>query len=617
MKTETKKSCGQESAKIDLRNLERVRAIFSSLSKFINAKTIYTSNNPHVTNFANAFFQAFQTFFEDEKNLLLTIEQYQIKWRGEVVYDNNNKTQSIAFLLYKDGVGEIIFDSSAKTTELEQFVDLIKNEIYNPATHLDIVSRLWESQFTNIFYRVYDESADGTSGEGRGSGNESREQPLLANDHPDLPDADENNANNTARADNSIDSLGTYFYHKAEQKHPHADAHQKEEHVQNMLEGYFTVSSEKLRLWQDKFFELNGKNKLLWLFKTMLDFTQTSSTPSVIRDILDIIERLVRDIIDEADIPTLIALLDIERKMAQSHTIAFDFHSLPDRIEHELTNKAFLRSLGKTGNMPRYDAREILQFFRLIGNDAVPGVCELLANAKDSSIHKEACDTLLAIAGDDIMKIIEDLNLYNPYEAKCAVYLLRQSMTNEVPPIIERLMDSPNVQVQENVIEYLVHVGSEEAALLLCKLLEADDMSVRIKTFAAVEEFRHSLIIDKVTSLCFAEDIETKSTDELERMFRAVGKLAGEKVLVPLEQMIKKKKWLLFSNSQNKQKKLLVITALRYIPGLESLKMLRKLADDGNSLVKTKAQYALRQLDESVEVSEEEQDLVGSEEVKR
>ncbi len=614
---DTKMTLGQESAKRDLCNLEKVRAIFSSLSKFINAKTIYTSNNPNVTNFANAFIQAFRTFFEDEKELLLTIEQYQIKWRDEVVYDNNNKTQSIAFLLYKDGVGEIIFDSSVKPTELDQFVDLIKNEIYNPSIHLDIVSRLWESQFTNIFYRVYDEYADGTSGEGQGSGNESREQPLLANDHPDLPDADGNNANNNAQADNSIESLGTYFYRKVEQKHPHTDAYQKEEHVQNMLEGFFTVSTEKLRSWQDEYFELNGRNKLLWLLKTMLDFTQTSSIPSETRDILDIIEHLVQYIIDEADIPTLIALLDIERKMAQSHTIASEFHSLPDCIEHELTTNEFLLSLGKINNKSLNDAREILQFFRLIGSEAAPGVCELLANSKDPSIHKEACDTLLAIAGDDIMKIIDDFNLDNPYEAKDAVYLLLQSMTSGVPQIIERLMVSPNVQVRDNMIEYLVHVGTEEAALLLRKYLEDDNMSVRIKTFAAVEEFRHPLIIDKVASLCFAENIETKSMDELERMFRAVGKLAGEKVLVPIEKMIKNKKWLLFRKSQNKQNKLLAITALRYIPGLESLNILRKIAGDGDRLVKTKAQYVLRQLDESVEVSEEKQDLVVSEEEKR
>ncbi len=614
---DTKITRDQESAKRDLRNLEKVRAIFLSLSKIINAKAIYTSNNPNVTNFANAFYQAFRAFFEDEEVLLLTIEQYQIKWRDEVVYDNNNTTQSIAFLLYKDGVGEIVFDSSVKPAELDKFVDLIKNNIYNPSPHLDIVSRLWESQFTNIFYRVYDEYADGASGEGQGSGNESREQSLLANDHPNSPNADENNSNNTAQADNSIESLGTHFYHKAEHKHPHADVHQKEEHVQDMLEGFFTVSTEKLRAWQDEYFELNSRNKLLSFIKTMLDFTQKSNIPSEVRDILDIIEHLVHYIIDEADIPTLMALLDIARKMEQSNTIASDFHSLTDYIEHELTNKTFLLSLGMITNKSRHDAREVLQFFRLIGNAAVPGVCELLANSKDPSMHKEACDTLLEIAGDDIMKIINDLNLDNPYEAKDAVYLLRRAMTNEVPPIIERLIDSPNVQVREYLIEYLVHVGNEEAALLLCKLLEDDDMSVRIKTFAAAEEFRHSLIIDKVTSLCFAEDIETRSTDELEHMFRAVGKLAGEKVFVPIEQMIKTNKWLLFNHSKNKQNKLLAITALRHIPGLESLNILRILAGDGDRLVRAKAQYVLRQLDESAEVSEEEQDLVVSEEAKR
>lgn len=588
---------GRESAKGDLRNLGKVRVIFTSLSKYINAKTIYTSNNPNVSNFAHAFYEALRVFFEDEKELLLTIEQYQIKWRDEAVYDNNKKAESFAFLLYKDGVGEISFQSSVKPAELEQFVDLIKNEIYNPSAHLDIVSRLWQAEFTNISYRVFDECADGASGQGRGSGSESRELPLRVNDHKILPNADDSGAGKTARADGSIDSLGTYFYSIVEHIHSHATAHEKEEHVKNMLESFFTVSPEELRSWRDEFSAMNEGDKLLRFLNIMLDFTRRRSPPSVVRDILDIIERLVRYIVEEANIPTLIALLDIQRQMARSRSTAIDFQSLPDRINDELTNSAFLLSLGRITNRSINDVHEVLQYFQLIGKDALPGVCELLANSKDPSVHKEACDTLITIAGDDIMRIVTGLNLDNPYEARDAVYLVRRSATNEVPPIIQKLVFSPDVQVRVDMIEYLAHLGNDEAAQLLCRLLEDDDMDVRIRAVAAVEDFKHPLIIDKVIALCFAEDVAAKSTDELEHMFRTVGKLAGEKALGWTKQMIKGKTWFRSGKTRGKQNKLLAITALRYISGGESLKMLRKLAADRESLVRTKALYVLKQLE--------------------
>ena len=587
---------GQAPAKTNLRNLEKVRAIFGSMSKYISAKAIYSSNNPNVGKFANAFHDAFRAFFADEKELLLTVEQYQLKWRDEVVYDNSQKTDSIAFLLYKDGVGEIIFQSSVKPPELEQFLDVIKNEIYNPSAHLDIVSRLWQSQFTDISYRVFDEFAAGESGEGRGSESESRELPLRANDHPNLPSVPENDESNTAQCGISSDSLGSYLYRIIEQNHPGADAYQTEQHVQHMLESFFIVNTEELTSWQDEFSTAYHKDKLLWLLDTMLDFTKARGSPAAVRDILDVIEHLMCYITEEAHIPTLIALLDIQRTLVHDPAIAPDFQFLPAHFDHELTNSAFLLSLGKKANRSHDDVHDVLQYFRMVGKDAVPGVCKLLANLKDPSMHNEACDALIEIAGDDIMRVINDLNLDNPFEAEDAVYLLRHCATSEVPPIAKRLACSPDVHVREQVIEYLARIGNDEAAQLLCKLLEDGDMNVRAKTLVGVEELRHPLIIDRVTALCFAEDHAARSVDELERLFRAVGKLAGENVLAQIKHMLKTRSWLPFGNARDKQNKLLAITALRQIGGRESVNMLTKLAADGDSLVRNKALYVLKQL---------------------
>jgi hypothetical protein len=346
----------------------------------------------------------------------------------------------------------------------------------------------------------------------------------------------------------------------------------------------------------------------------MLDFTQAPSTPSVMRDFLDIIERLLQYRKDEADIPTLIELLAIIRKRPKTHTIIPDFHSLFGRIERELTNEAFLISLANIAKKSRKDANDVLRFFQQIGNAAVMGVCEVLARLKDPLIQIEACDTLLMIAKDNITKIIETFDIDNPYEAKSAVYLLRRSIISEVPPIIEKIMNSPSAQVRENVITFLVHAGSDKAAQLLCKLLEDDNVSVRVKAFSSVADFRHSLIIKKVTSLCFAEDIDTKSTDEQMRMFKTLGMLAEQDALFPIHHMIKNNKWFSFNKSKNKQNKLLAIEALKHISGIESLKILNKLACDGDRLVKTKAQHVLKHLNGEGAMPEEERDMVTSEE---
>jgi hypothetical protein len=604
---------GQDSARRNLRALEKVRVIFSSLSKYISAKTIYSSNNPIVSNFADAFHRAFREYFDMEKELTLTIEQNRIKWRDEIVYDNDQKNESLAFLLYRDGVGEITFQSSVKPAELEQFVDLLRTEIYTPSAHLDIVGRLWQSEFADISYRVFDESTDGSPGEGQGTASESRKEPMLVNDHPVLTVLEDGSMNKNAATDPSVESLGTYFRGLVEHIHPHAAALEKELRLQELLEFYFILSSEELESWRGRFADVDEKDKLLRLLDAMLDFTQMRSPPPVVRDVLDIIERVVRHVVEVRHVPTLTALFHIHKRLACSEALALDFEDLPNRIHDELTNSAFLISLGKIAHRSNADAAQTLEYFRLVGKDAVPGVCELIANLKDASLHKHACDTLLEIAGNEVVRIVNDFNLDNPHEAKDAVYLLRHFVTDEIPPIIRTLMSSPDIRVREHAIEYLALISSDEAAGLLCKCLEDGDVNIRTTALTAVERSRHPLIVNRVTAMCFAEDIGTRSPEELERMFRAVGKLAGAAVLDPIRQMTRKKAWLPFGKARGKHDKLLAITALRHIPGNEASNLLVELANDGDNLVRTKALYVLKQRDAPEQDAVEEEALLGSE----
>ncbi len=585
-----------ESANKNLAHLDKVRAIFASLSKYIHAKTIYASNNPHVGKFAGVFYDSFKTIFKHEKELVLTIEQYQIRWNDEVVYNNTEKNTSIAFLLFKDGVGEITIYSAVKQTELDHFVDLIKNEIYNPSAHLDIVSRLWQAEFKDIHYRVFDECTDGASGEGGKTGSDSQEQPLRVNDHRNTDSTGDEANGAAARANNPFNSLGSYLAGVVENGRPGASTLQKEEFLQSTLDSMFKTSSEELESWREEFFSSNDQDKLLWLLDTMVDFTQVRSTPAKTRDILDVIDRVVRYIIAEAKIPALITLLEVKEKIEQSPATVQEFQILPERIYRELTNNAFLLLLGKNTSTSRDGAREALRFFHLIGKVAVPGIRELLKNSRDPLVHKDACDALLAITGPDIMPVVEDFDLENHHDARDAVYLLQRAFPAEVPPAVNKIASSPDPQIRHLAIELLIKAKSDEAAALLCRLMEDPDSDVRVKAYAGVEKVSHPAVVKKMISLCFGDINPARSVDELERMFRTLGILAGEKALPSLKQMIKKKGWIPLGKSRGKQDKLLVITALRHIPGRTSVELLRKLADDRDSHVRTKASYVLKRI---------------------
>ena len=99
-------------------SLEKVRAVFSSLSKLVLGKKIYAKRNPTLLKFASEFDAALHDLFIDEDELVVSIEKDTIRWDGHVVYENDRRDESIAFLLYKDGIGEISI-SSMKCANLD------------------------------------------------------------------------------------------------------------------------------------------------------------------------------------------------------------------------------------------------------------------------------------------------------------------------------------------------------------------------------------------------------------------------------------------------------------------------------------------------------------------
>lgn len=583
-------------AAADPRRVEKARGIFLALAKHIGAKTIYAENSPMVAKFGEALQKAVRAFFQDEKELRLTIEQYRITWCDETVYDNRDKKESIAFLLFKDGVGELTFQAEIEPEELERFVDLVRNHIGSASAHDDIVDKLWQAEFAHISYRVFDEAAEAAKGEGQGADNDAGERRLRLDDHPNLASGAQPARGNSAMLDRSTESLGAHLLAIVERDHPGASERDRERHLQQLQERLFTLSAEEHASLRASFAAVRDRDKLLWLLQAMLDFTRAANPASTAGDVLEIIHRLVRSIAEEGDVPMLIELLGIQKKLATGPVLGPGLETLPQRMQRELTNTAFLLALGKKVGRSGKGAREILEYFRSIGNNAVPAMREILASSGDASIHAKTCDAIVSVARDYIESVVDDLSPDNPLEARDAIYLLRQCIARDVPAVLQKYLSHPDARVRGGVVEYLAAIGTDEAAALLCRLLADPDADVRVRTIAAVEGFSHPSIVAAVTAMCFEQDTSAKNLEELQRLFRAVGKLAGTDVLPRLLRMTGTRS--LFSmGGRARQDKLLAISALRYIRTPEARAALEKLAGDGNGIVKSRAQHALATFD--------------------
>jgi len=583
---------GPATVRADLRSLEKVRGIFASLAKFIGAQAIYQSNNPNLIRFAQVFEQSFRTYFEGETELLLTVSQYQLVWREQVVYDIGCNTESIAFLLYKDGIGELSIQRAVETTELEQLTSILKTALYSPSTQFDITTALWQAEFANISYRVLDEQTDSGEGSGDGAGTSKREQPLRADDHLDIS-SNQMQSRVSRASDDALETLGAYFDTLARNASPGGTPRQKEQALQTLLAENLQIGESDLGQWRAGRAGRDA-DELVSFLRVMLDFTQVRNTPPVARDITDTIERLVHYIRDEGHVGTLTATLELVAGVG-SNSAEPAFAVLFPRIEAELTDAEYLVSLAmgsREGNTPD----DLLRYLGTVGEKAVPAIWALLTRSADDAVHEKGCELLAAMDGLDMVQATSTLSVDTPRLAQDVVNLLARSPDTTVAPVIHHILASQDPQVRRFSADYLGRLGTDEAARLLCTLFKDDNVAVRMHAWDAALGSRNSLLVEELATQCFSEIALLKSTDELERMFRALGKCGGIAVLPRLRPLVERKHYFTVQKSRIKREKLLAITALRYVPSAEARAILERLSSDSDVLIKTKAVHVLKQL---------------------
>lgn len=579
-----------------LHAVEKVRRITNTLSKFVTGKKTYAKNNPTLAKFAKEFDDAFRTFFEDHEALVLTVEQCEMKWEGRVVYENEKIDDSLAFMLYKDGIGEVTFHNKVNSEQLERFVDLLKDEIHNFSPEEDIVTKLWRSDFEDITYRVLDEYLVGEFDHGQSS-DRSALSVLQADDHPGLPSfADSGRV--IVDATDSIESISSYLIDLFAGGSAATTESDNEELFQKMLGSFFTISSEELKLCQEEIHREKQRDPLIWFLDGIFDFALLQDNPSVVRDVTDVIECLIEFIVAEGKLPILDETLNLIKRFVGKRPVPESLQPFLTKLEDRFADTSLLLTLGEKAVKWNKDAEALFAYFRTVGKRSVPTICSLLGDLQGSKLHVAACQTLVAVAPDDMHEIIETMNVDDPKIARDITFLLGAIEGDNIPRVVKQLVHYPERAVRTEIVKYLAGKRTEDAVMLLAVMLEDPDKHVRFRTLAAAERIEHPILTNKVWAMIAGKELGQRSLDEQEHFFKTAGRLKGKEMLPAIKGILDKKK--LFGLGKGaKEDKLLAIRALEQIGGPESVGMLEGLVDDKNTLVKTKARRAIQAIEKT------------------
>ena len=138
-----------------------VEELIKTLIKALRAFQMYLPNNPIYQKAQANIIEAFRPIWEATDHLVLSIVETDFVWEENVVYSQTNKSESLAWTLYKDGMRILTLKEGAEHREMPKFLEVVQRARMLPAdADDDLNTLLWEQQFEKIEYLFTEFLAD-------------------------------------------------------------------------------------------------------------------------------------------------------------------------------------------------------------------------------------------------------------------------------------------------------------------------------------------------------------------------------------------------------------------------------------------------------------------------
>lgn len=135
---------------------------FGELAKLVKNIQLYGTDHQANAKFRERLFDAMEAMLQHEERIEIGIGPYEFTLYEQPIYENTNPERNFVYRFFMDGVRALGFSQGLSRAELDSLVDILLLDWSDAALFEDdVVTMLWEKQFTHIDYAVLDSVQDG------------------------------------------------------------------------------------------------------------------------------------------------------------------------------------------------------------------------------------------------------------------------------------------------------------------------------------------------------------------------------------------------------------------------------------------------------------------------
>ena len=548
------------------------------VSKGMRATQLYLPNNPVYQRAVDNIRGAFRQIWQATDDLTFDIGETAMRWEDHQVYNQDQRNESIAWTLYKDGVRSLTFKPGVEDAEIVKFLAVLQQAKNLQADAPDdLLTLLWAEDFQFVTYTFRElagentvpiERAEGAAAPIGGGGTPGGEAETT--DAATVRRQVEEEAPPKREGLVSVDDFDTtlYFLDDKEVEYLHLEV--EREYAQDLR-----------------------RNVLAMLF----DLLELQTYGTVRAELISILENFIPYLLGAGDFRSVAFILRESKVILQRARELIPEHrqtleALPGRLSQADALSQLLQSLDEaTGHPTEEDLSELFTELRADALGTLMGwlpklhnerVRELVKTSAERLAQTHAAEVLNALASSDVAVQLEMVRL--------AGRLKLPGAPDGMGPLLER----GDRELKLAVVEALVTIGSPNAMRLLEKTIDDSDRDVRIAGVKFLGQRGHRNAFPRIEAAVLGNKLKDADLTEKMTFFEAYGALAGAAGIPVLEKLLVPKGGLL-ARKEDPETRACAAMALGKIRAPQARDILQRMTQDKEALVRNAVSRALRE----------------------
>jgi len=542
----------------------QVSELIQAIVKALRAFQMYLPNNPIYQRAIQNVRNAFGPVWAATDELVLHVAETDLLWEEHLVYHQLNKSESVAWSLFKDGMRELIIHKGAEVEELPRLLATINQARFLPAdAGDDLLTLLWALEFEHIKYRFIDFFTEGggelpgPSGPVGGSASAEERRAQAAAEAPertkgviDLDDADST----------------LYFLDEDEIRYL---ARELEEEYRRDFRGS--------------------------ALNVLFDLMETQPEGGVRDEVLGVLEQLFPNLLTSRDFRSAAAVLR-ESKLLKARAANLRLEQIQrlDGFVARLSEPAIvgqvLQSLDEGSGLGLDgDAADVLRELRAT---ALEPLVSWLPNLSSAPLRNMLEDVVDKLAGNNIAEVQRLLRQPDSPALPGIVALCGRLQLHQAVVGFTDVISHSDPAVRLAAVQALSQLGTPGALTLLDRAIDDPDRSVRLAAVRGVGGRGYKGALRRIEAVVLGKSQKHIDLTEKMAFFEAYGAIAGAAGLKALSTILLQRG--LLKMKEPPETRACAAMALGRIKTAEARDLLQRAAEDKELVVRNAVNRALR-----------------------